>query len=53
MDNGTRTRMQEIVHRIEAEQDQTKFTALIDELNRLLDDDTPGNSNPNKRSDQL
>jgi len=34
-------RMREIVAKIEAEQDREKFTALVAELNRLLDADQP------------
>jgi hypothetical protein len=33
--------MRELVTHIETEHDQEKFTALVKELNRLLDSDTP------------
>jgi hypothetical protein len=32
-----RTRLNEVVNRIQVEQDSTKFLALIEELNRLLE----------------
>jgi len=33
--------MRELVTQIETEPDQEKFTSLVEELNRLLDSDTP------------
>jgi hypothetical protein len=34
-------RIRELVEKIKVEQDQIKFTALVEELNRLLDTDRP------------
>ena len=34
-------RIRELVEKIKVEQDQIKFTALVEELNRLLDRDQP------------
>jgi len=34
-------RIRELVEKIKLEQDQGKFTALVEELNRLLDSDQP------------
>ena len=40
LDDGTQQqRMKELVAEIETEQDQSKFMALVEELNRLLDAD--------------
>jgi hypothetical protein len=34
-------RIRELVEKIKVEQDQIKFTALVEELNRMLDRDQP------------
>jgi hypothetical protein len=40
-DGSKRRRIKELVSQIEAEQDHNKFTALVQELNSLLDAEQP------------
>jgi len=39
MDDANKNRVQELIAQITAEKDHEKFTALVAELNRLLDSD--------------
>ncbi len=39
-------RIRELIEKIKIEQDQIKFTALVEELNRLLDSDQPPRKPP-------
>ncbi len=44
-------RIRELVAKIETEQDQGKFSALVEELNQLLDDDPPSQKAPSQAHD--
>jgi len=46
MENANQARLRELTERIAVETDHEKFTALIKELNRLVDSDRPPNPNP-------
>jgi hypothetical protein len=42
--------MRELIAKIDLEQDHNKFTALVQELNRLLDADQPSRERPKSTS---